>query len=480
MNRTVKLALALMVAASAVLALGALFWRWRTTGEIAAVFGGSKPLRPVLLAGLLAYSERTLVRAATVDGELPRFVTFSLLSAFLLVLALQAAMAATYLGVNRLDREMVVRLAAAFMGAGMLVRGNFFAKLPAPGDDADGRWSRAARRTGLVLVLLGLALVAAAAALPIKALPATLAGALVVILLLTAGQRRAAARLGAVGAVAVASLLVLAPPAKAEPALWVVRDADTTIYLFGSIHALKPDVQWRSAKLDKALADSGEVVVEAVVPDDPRTLAPLIMQLGYDPDGSLAAKLDPEARERLTAAAQKLGFPDGALDLMRPWMAATTLGAAPLVRAGWDPKLGPDLALQAQAKAAGKSVLGLESVEQQARFLADMPEPEQVRALGVVLRNLEQALPMAERLQAAWLSGDRTQLQAISAELRAQRSPDFDKIIRLDRNRAWAARIKDRLQAPGTVLMVVGAGHLLGPGGLGEVLAADGLTMTPL
>ena len=30
----------------------------------------------------------------------------------------------------------------------------------------------------------------------------------------------------------------------ARPALWVARDADTTIYFFGTIHLLKPETRW--------------------------------------------------------------------------------------------------------------------------------------------------------------------------------------------------------------------------------------------
>lgn len=269
--------------------------------------------------------------------------------------------------------------------------------------------------------------------------------------------------------------LGLAAPAVAEPALWVIKDADTTLYVFGSLHALKPGVEWRSAKFDQAFAASSEVVFEAVVPDDPKALAPLIQTLGLDPAGGLSAKLSPDARTRLAEAANTYGLPPAALERMRPWLAATTLGSAPLLRAGWDPRLGPDLVLQVEAKAKGKTVLGLETVEQQARFLADLPEPRQVEALTATLDSLDGFIPRVEEVQAAWLAGDQARLAALGAPSRAIRDAAFDTIIRTDRNRAWAAWIKTRLERPGTAMVVVGAGHLFGRDSLGDVLAQQGI-----
>jgi len=283
---------------------------------------------------------------------------------------------------------------------------------------------------------------------------------------------RAAARL-----LSALLTLGLAAPVAAEPAVWVIKDADTTLYVFGSLHALKPGVEWRSARFDHAFEESSEVVFEAVVPEDPRSLAPIIQALGLDPAGSLSAKLPPDARVRLAAAAQAYGLPPAGLERMRPWLAATTLGATPMLRAGWDPRKGPDLVLQAEAKAKGKTVLGLETAEQQARFLADLPEPRQVEALVATLQGLDGFVSRVEEVQAAWLNGDQAQLAALGAPSRASRDEVFDKIIRVDRNRAWAAWIKARLDRPGTAMIIVGAGHLFGKDSLGDVLAEQGIAI---
>ena len=44
-----------------------------------------------------------------------------------------------------------------------------------------------------------------------------------------------------IAAAASAALALLASPAHAEPAMWVVKDADSTIYLLGTFHLTKPE-----------------------------------------------------------------------------------------------------------------------------------------------------------------------------------------------------------------------------------------------
>ena len=59
------------------------------------------------------------------------------------------------------------------------------------------------------------------------------------------------------------------PRSPADPAMWVVKDADSTVYLLGTIHVMKPGVKWRSDKLDAALKISDEYWMDADVIQDP-------------------------------------------------------------------------------------------------------------------------------------------------------------------------------------------------------------------
>ena len=273
-----------------------------------------------------------------------------------------------------------------------------------------------------------------------------------------------------------AMLLVVAKSAAAAPALWVVRDTDSTLYIFGTMHALKPGIAWRSAQINRAFADSDELILEVVASNDPAKAQALARTYGFDPTGSLSSKLDPSDRERLAAAVEGLGAPPEALERMRPWLAAVTLAAAPMIRQGWLPANGVEAVLTADAQATKKPISGLETPDQQIRMLADIPENIQIAALRAVLGGSDEGLGKLEALAAAWAAGDLSRLERGAADLRTGRDLMVDDATRVQRNQVWAEEIQRKLAGSGTSFIAVGAGHLLGPDSVQEALASRGVT----
>lgn len=261
------------------------------------------------------------------------------------------------------------------------------------------------------------------------------------------------------------SLVLLLPTAAvARPALWAVRNAHTTIYLFGTVHLLPHDTAWRSPALDAALTNSRTLYIE-ITDDNPANMATLVLQYGLDPAHPLADRLDQAQRQQLTAAAVQAGVPGGmqTLNMMRPWLAALTLATAPLLKAGLDPQHGVDKQLKAQMLADGKTVLGLETAGQQIRFLADMPETMQLDFLRATLKDIDQGPAVLTELIDAWKAGDVDRIARIEDEDMRQQSPALYQRLLVERNQAWAGKIAALLKQPGTVFIAVGAAHLAGP-----------------
>lgn len=278
----------------------------------------------------------------------------------------------------------------------------------------------------------------------------------------------------------LAAMFAVATPAAAAPALWVVKDADSTIYLFGTVHLLKPGLDWRSPRLDSALAESPELILEVTGMDDPAAILPLIRAHGLDPASRLSDKLDPEDRPRLVAAAQLVGLPPQALEPMKPWLAALTLTVAPIQKAGYDPKSGVELILLSEAKAAGRRVGSLETAEQQIRFFADFPEAMQVDFLEATLDDVDEAAAQLDAMVAAWQAGDVAAFETLMlAEMRTG-YPGLYEVLLAGRNRAWAEAIKAKLAGSGTSFIAVGAGHLIGPDGVQAELAKRGIAVERL
>ena len=259
-------------------------------------------------------------------------------------------------------------------------------------------------------------------------------------------------------------LLLLPAMAMARPALWVVKHADTTIYLFGTVHLLPNDTAWHSPALDEALTKSHTLYIE-ITDDSSAGVAALVLKYGLDPAHPLADRLDKAEVQQLQAAADQAGVPGGmqTLNMMRPWLAALTLAAAPLLKAGLDPEHGVDKQLKAQMLAAGKQVLGLETSEQQIHFLADMPESTQMDFLRSTLKDVDKGPAQLTELINAWKVGDVDKIARIEDQDMRQQSPELYQRLLVARNQTWATKIASLLKSPGTIFVAVGAAHLAGP-----------------
>jgi uncharacterized protein YbaP (TraB family) len=266
-----------------------------------------------------------------------------------------------------------------------------------------------------------------------------------------------------------------APARDADPALWVVRDADTTVYLFGTIHVLKPGLSWFDEAVKTAFDRSGQVMLEMVEPDT-ATMQRIVMASGMIPPTSppLTQMIPPAKRAAYTQAVTGLGLSPATLDRYRPWLAAVTLSLLPLVKAGYDPANGPEGVITAAAKAAGKPVAGLETAEQQIGYFAELSDKAQVDFLTETVAELPKASAELDEMVADWSRGDPAALAAVmNDDLKA--SPEVANVLLYSRNARWADWIKGRMATPGTVFIAVGAGHLAGDRSVIADLEAKGV-----
>jgi uncharacterized protein YbaP (TraB family) len=258
------------------------------------------------------------------------------------------------------------------------------------------------------------------------------------------------------------------------PALWVVRDADTTVYLFGTMHALKPGPVWFDGKIKAAFEASGEVVLE-IGDVDPAEMRSNIAKLGSLPQGaSLTERLPPARREAFARALATVGMSPSSLDRETPWMAAVTLSAMRLVRTGYRSDLGADAILSSAARAEGKRVVGLETAELELGVMASLPETEQFDFLGVTLDDFDRYEQKTDEMQTRWLAGDVNGLAAM-AERDMRDTPQLARTIGRERSGRFADWIHMRMQQPGVVFVAVSAGLVGGAGNIRERLAASGL-----
>ena len=266
------------------------------------------------------------------------------------------------------------------------------------------------------------------------------------------------------------------PPAGAVPgpALWQVSDRDTTIYLFGTVHALPQATTWFDGRIERAFNASDQLVTEIDVANAASS-AQALQSASVLPAGqSLRALMSTDNRQQYEAALVGLGLPVEALDRYEPWFAAMNLSLLPLLRSGYDPQSGVELSLN--GRAGTKTRDALETVEQQVALFDTLPQEAQLAFLDETVEKIPEATSTLDAMVAEWVEGDAVALAGLlNAEMT---DPVLYERLLTSRNANWAGWIANRLEQPGTVFVAVGAGHLAGPGSVQDQLAERGLKVT--
>lgn len=262
-------------------------------------------------------------------------------------------------------------------------------------------------------------------------------------------------------------------PDDPDPALWVLKDEDTTIYLFGTVHILKPGLSWFDEAVKDAFDESDELVIEMIKPD-PAAMVKIVNDLAIDTTGvSLRDKLSAENRANYEAAMISLELPVNAFDPLEPWFASVSMSLVPLMKSGYANSSGVEDALTSHAKVQNMKLVGLETAEQQLGFFDNLPEDVQIRFLNFNVDSIGEIADGMENMVAHWANAN------ISALAELMNAGLEEKILYetllSNRNAKWAEWVNERMDQPGTVFLAVGAGHLAGDASLQAQLKTHGL-----
>ena len=261
--------------------------------------------------------------------------------------------------------------------------------------------------------------------------------------------------------------------------LWEVTHQGSTVYLMGSIHLLRPEVYPLDDALYEAF-DRAEVVAFELDMGELAAAAPLMMARGSFQDGRTLADVAPdevvaEVRDR----ARQMGLPPALMDGMKPWMAAMTLSSMQLQVAGFDAESGIDLHFFMRAREQGKETMGLETVEEQIEVFDDLDDDAQVAFLRSTLEQLDETVDQLDRATEYWRQGDARALARMFRESMGDQEELLESLL-YARNRAWIEPIEELIRTPGTAMVIVGMGHLVGRASVIELLEERGWDIRPV
>ena len=284
-------------------------------------------------------------------------------------------------------------------------------------------------------------------------------------------------------ALLLASLLAWAsyaqqPAAEPKTFLWQVTGSGGTAYLFGTIHLGKPEFYPLPKPVEAAFAKSDVLAVEAdltKVGNDPAELARMGM---YPPPDRLEKHISKELLGNVLEAAARYNLQMERTVPLKPWVLASLFVMAESMRAGYDPAKGVDAYLISQAKAKGKPVIELESVDFQLKLMEGLSPAEQEAFLQGTLLSLKdrQFKRTLDALEAAWKAGDSKRLEEAAEE--SQRGLPMaavlnDKIVH-SRNPALVNKVEQLIASGKIPFVAVGALHLTGSRGMLKLLADKG------
>ena len=257
-----------------------------------------------------------------------------------------------------------------------------------------------------------------------------------------------------------------------EPFIYAVKDADSEIILYPTFHILPEGIDWKSERLDAAIARADEVWYELPVgADTDPALQGLVMELGMS-ETPLTERLSPEQAEAMKTKLEAIGIPLAMVEPMQPWFAAINIPVVQMMQAGYNPMLGVES--QLQQVTGGKGQRAFETAEQQLRFFADLPEDKQVEYLMATLEDAEEGMALMDAMAAAWASGDMEVLEnEFIAEMRDE-TPELYDVLIVKRNTDWAEQLDAEMKGEGVDFVAVGAGHLIGPDSVPAMMAAKG------
>lgn len=272
--------------------------------------------------------------------------------------------------------------------------------------------------------------------------------------------------------------LLAAGAAQAQPPVWTVRDADSEMLLFGSVHVLPPGLAWKPAALVRAMQTADDLWFE--LPVDPASndeAGRLAARAGVLPPGeTLSALLKPADRARLARVAAQYGASLPLLDRLQPWLAEVALAEAAYRRDGGRTEHGVEQSLAADLGPAVQR-RAFETVAEQIALFSGAPRPEQIASLRQTLMEMEARPSQFAALVQAWMSGDTAAIDREALAPLKRASPVVFKRFLTDRNARWMPVLRQRLAGSGRTVVVVGVGHLVGKEGLPAQLRALGYSV---
>lgn len=269
-----------------------------------------------------------------------------------------------------------------------------------------------------------------------------------------------------------------------EPAMapvWKVSDADSTVFLAGSVHLLREKDLPIPDAFDRVYAESEEIVFEIDMATmmRPETAAEM-RELGSLPEGErLSDRLGEATMKRLRSYLKDRGMPEDFFESYAPGMVFLLLSSFEATRLGAKPELGLEMTYFERSRKDKKPSRGLETIAYQISRLNSFENTQIEELINGTLDELPDSEETLDAITEAWKTGQDTDLAEVIGESETF-STELRDVLLVQRNRNWIPEIEKALATDRDVMFLVGAAHLVGEESVVDLLREKGLEVTQL
>lgn len=280
---------------------------------------------------------------------------------------------------------------------------------------------------------------------------------------------------------AICLLCSLSLKVGAQSPMWALHGAHNTVYLAESVHLLKSDESTLPPVFSRAYAASKTIVMELDLSHvDTDTMQAWMLQHGLLPgQTTLRDAVGEQVYQRAANEAERIGLPIETLQKFEPWVVALMLTDLEYLKLGYDPDAGVERQIERWAGRDGKEIRGLETLDEELGQLEHLTPAQQSRFLDLTVDEMRDAEHDTNDLLTAWRAGDTHKLADLLSSS-YQTFPELYQALVADRNARWMPEIEGFLKDDHDYLVIVGALHLVGPGGLLDLARRDGLSVAPV
>lgn len=271
--------------------------------------------------------------------------------------------------------------------------------------------------------------------------------------------------------------------AEAKSLLFSINHQESTVYLLGSIHLAKPELYPLDNEIIQAYKKSEIVVVELdpSTEESMKSVQDSMLSAGRYPEGkSLSTELSAKTYTALEDYMNKAGLSISEIQGLRPWMVMLKLSMEEMIRLGYSPDLGIDSYFLDQAKSDNKTIISLETAEEQMALLSKDNRDFQDKLLRYTLESMDEMEPILNDMFTYWKTGNAVAFEKIMS-VPLETDPELIEIYKdliISRNHTMTEKIEGFLKTGKSYFIIVGSGHVIGKEGIVELLRQKGYQPT--